>query len=360
MLENEYINDVLYKERKLSKNMSRGILAVNSKGNITLCTAKTPGHGNCNHLIHMQSNETENQFYERVDKVNQVLAAVEEPLSEYRRINSTKQALLPDFDRLEISKEFVDENHDILAKHPNSAIRALVAHYGYNLEELSNDSANHVRRTMARDGHYTDKFLHDTDTYTREEAIKYLKRSGELDKNEIRNLREKSKERKNIKDSVWKFNSLVDNLYSINRLSDENFNKLRNVSDMGSEIMHEINNNKDKTEFMNKTTSFYNMLRYSENITPQEKAHIRDNCIATLKTYIETCKSNYKGEYYSYNEECPRAVYSLYVQGHSYLDNEKRYKIYNDIPEEYLNILKSEDYMIGNGRYDFVEAPKQN
>lgn len=340
--------------------MARGVLAVNSKGNITLCTAKNPGYGNCNHLIHKQPDETDNQFYERVDKVNEVLAAVEEPLSEYRRINSTKQALLPDFDRLEISKEFVDENHDILAKHPNSVIRALVAHYGYNLEELSNDSANHVRRTMARDGHYTDKFLHDTDTYTREEAIKYLKRSGKLDKNEIRNLREKSKERKNIKDSVWKFNSLVDNLYSINRLSDENFNKLRNVSDMGSEIMHEINNNKDKTEFMNKTTSFYNMLRYSENITPQEKAHIRDNCIATLKTYIETCKSNYKGEYYSYNEECPRAVYSLYVQGHSYLDNEKRYKIYNDIPEEYLNILKSEDYMIRNSRYDFVEAPKQN
>lgn len=340
--------------------MAKGILAVNSKGNITLCTAQNPGHGNCNHLIHKQPDETYNQFYERVDKVNEVLAAVEEPLSEYRNINSTKMLNLPDFDRLEISKEFVDENHDILAKHPNSAIRALVAHYGYNLEELSNDSANHVRRTMARDGHYTDKFLHDTDTYTREEAIKYLKRSGKLDKNEIRNLREKSKERKNIKDSVWKFNSLLDNLYSIDRLSDENFNKLRNVSDMGSEIMHEINNNKDKTEFMNKTTSFYNMLRYSENITPQEKAHIRDNCIATLKTYIETCKSNYKGEYYSYNEECPRAVYSLYVQGHDYLDNEERYKIYNDIPEEYLNILKSEDYMIRNGRYDFVEAPKQN
>lgn len=340
--------------------MARGILAVNSKGNITLCTAQNPGHGNCNHLIHKQPDETDNQFYERVDKVNEVLAAVEEPLSEYRNINSTKMLNLPDFDRLEIPKEFVDENHDILAKHPNSAIRALVAHYGYNLEELSNDSANHVRRTMARDGHYTDKFLYDTDTYTREEAIKYLKRSGKLDKNEIRNLREKSKERKNIKDSVWKFNSLVDNLHSINRLSDENFNKLRNVSDMGSEIMHEINNNKDKTEFMNKTTSFYNMLRYSENVTPQEKAHIRDNCIATLKTYTETCKSNYKGEYYSYNEEFPRAVYSLYVQGHSYLDNEERYKIYNDIPEEYLNILKSEDYMIRNGRYDFVEAPKQN
>lgn len=341
--------------------MARGVLAVNSKGNITLCTAQNPGHGNCNHLIHKRPDETDNQFYERVDKVNEVLAAVEEPLSEYRNINSTKMLNIPDFDRLEISKEFVDENHDILAKHPNSAIRALVAHYGHNLEELSNDSANHVRRTMARDGHYTDKFLHDTDTYTREEAIKYLKRSGKLNKDEIRNLREKSKERKNIKDSVWKFNSLVDNLHSINRLSDENFNKLRNISDMGSEIMHEINNNKDKTEFMNKTTSFYNTLRYSENITPQEKAHIRDNCIATLKTYTETCKSNYKGEYYSYNEECPRAVYSLYVQGHDYLDNnEKRYKIYNDIPEEYLNILKSEDHIIRNGGYDFVEAPKQN
>lgn len=309
----------------------------------------------------MQPNETENQFYERVDKVNQVLAAVEEPLSEYRRINSTKQALLPDFDRLEISKEFVDENHDILAKHSNSAVRALVAHYGHNLEELSNDSANHVRRVMARDGYYTDKFLKDTDLYTREEAIKYLKRNGKLDRSEIRNLREKSKERKNIKDSVWKFNSFVDSLYSDNGLSDENFNKLRNISDMGSEIMHEINSNKDKTKFMNKTTSFYNTLRYNENITPQEKAHIRDNCIATLKTYTETCKSNYKGECYSYNEECPRAVYSLYVKKRVYLDNnEKRYKIYNDIPEEYLNILKSEDYIIRNGGYDFIEAPKQN
>lgn len=309
----------------------------------------------------MQPNETENQFYERVDKVNQVLAAVEEPLSEYRRINSTKQALLPDFDRLEISKEFVDENHDILAKHSNSAVRAPVAHYRHNLEELSNDSANHVRRVMARDGYYTDKFLKDTDPYTREEAIKYLKRSGKLDKNEIRNLKEKSKERKNIKDSVWKFNSFVDSLYSDNGLSDENFNKLRNISDMGSEIMHEINSNKDKTKFMNKTTSFYNMLRYNENITPQEKAHIRDNCIATLKTYTETCKSNYKGEYYSYNEECPRAVYSLYVKKRVYLDNnEKLYKIYNDIPEEYLDILKSEDHIIRNGGYDFIEAPKQN
>lgn len=299
--------------------------------------------------------------FTRVDKVNQVLAAVEEPLSEYRRINSTKQALLPDFDRLEISKEFVDENHDILAKHSNSAVRALVAHYGHNLEELSNDSANHVRRVMARDGYYTDKFLKDTDLYTREEAIKYLKRNGKLDRSEIRNLREKSKERKNIKDSVWKFNSFVDSLYSDNGLSDENFNKLRNISDMGSEIMHEINSNKDKTKFMNKTTSFYNTLRYNENITPQEKAHIRDNCIATLKTYTETCKSNYKGECYSYNEECPHAVYSLYVKKHVYLDNnEKRYKIYNDIPEEYLDILKSEDHIIRNGGYDFIEAPKQN
>lgn len=47
---------------------------------------------------------------------------------------------LPDFDKLEIPKEFVDENHNILAKHSNAAIRALVAHYGYNLEELSNDT----------------------------------------------------------------------------------------------------------------------------------------------------------------------------------------------------------------------------
>lgn len=343
---------------KLNKNMARGILAVNSKGNITLCTAKTPGHGNCNHLIHMQPNETENQFYERVDKVNQVLAAVEEPLSEYRRINSTKQALLPDFDRLEISKEFVDENHDILAKHSNSAVRVLVAHYGHNLEELSNDSANHVRRVMARDGYYTDKFLKDTDPYTREEAIKYLKRSGKLDKSEIKNLREKSNERKNLKNLTWRFEQLVDSLHPIDGISNKDFNELCNISDMGSEIMHEINNSKDKTAFMNKTAAFYITLRHNESVTPQEKARIRDNCIATLKVYRETCKSTYKSEFYSYDEECTHSIYSLYVQRYYYLDNKKRYRIYKDISEEYLNILKSEDYIIRNGGYDFVETPK--
>lgn len=345
--------------------MARGILAVNSKGNITLCTAKTPGHGNCNHLIHMQPNETENQFYERVDKVNQVLAAVEEPLSEYRRINSTKQALLPDFDKLEISKEFVDENHDILAKHSNSAVRALVAHYGHNLEELSNDSANHVRRVMARDGYYTNKFLKDTDPYTREEAIKYLKRSGKLDKNEIRNLREKSNERKNLKNLTWRFSQLTNHMYSASGLSDEEFNEFCDISDRGSEIMSEINNNADKTSFMHDSITSYNALHLylRRDATPQEKARIRDNSIATLKTYRETCNRRYAGstDRFSYDEESVRAIDTLYLKGYDYLDDgEKQYKIYNDIPEEYLNILKSEDYIIRNGGYDFVEAPKQN
>lgn len=345
--------------------MTRGVLAVNSKGNITLCTAQTPGHGNCNHLIHMQPNETENQFYERADKVNQVLAAVEEPLSEYRRINSTKQALLPDFDRLEISKEFVDENHDILAKHPNSAVRALVAHYGHNLEELSNDSANHVRRVMARDGCYTDKFLKDTDIYTREEAIKYLKRSGKLNKDEIKNLREKSNERKNVKDLAWKFGRLTNHIFSTNFTSSEEFNEFCDISDRGSEIMSEINNSADKTDFMHDSITSYNALYMHPrgDSTSQEKARIRDNSIATLKTYRETCNKRYAGssDRFSYHEESVRAVYSLYVQGYDYLDNnEKRYKIYNDISEEYLNILKSEDYIIRNGGYNFVEAPKQN
>lgn len=304
-----------------------------------------------------------NQFYERADKVNQVLAAVEEPLSEYKRISSIVRMKLPDFDKLEIPKEFVDENHDILAKHSNAAIRALVAHCGYNLEELSNDPANHVRRVMARDGYYTDKFLKDTDTYTREEAIKYLKRSGQLNRKEIRNLREKNNERKNLKDLAWRFGQLKRNMYSRNGLSDEEFNELCDISDRGSEIMYEINNNADKTGFMHDSVTSYNALYTRENVTPQEKAHIRDNCIATLKTYRETCNRRYAGgsDRFSYNEESFHAIDVLYIQGYDYLDNdEKRYRIYNDIPEEYLNIIKSEDDVIKNGGYDFVEAPKQN
>lgn len=129
--------------------------------------------------------------------------------------------------------------------------------------------------------------------------------------------------------------------------------------------MHEINNNKDKTKFMHDSTTSYNALYLylRRNSTPQEKARIRDNGIATLKTYRETCDRRYAGgrECFSYDRECSHSIYSLYVKGYDYLDNnEKRYRIYNDIPEEYLNILKSEDNTIRNGGYDFVEAPKQN
>lgn len=273
--------------------------------------------------------------------------------------------MLPDFDRLEISKEFVDENHDILAKHSNSAVRALVAHYGHNLEELSNDSANHVRRVMARDGYYTDKFLKDTDPYTREEAIKYLKRSGKLDKDEIKNLREKSNERKNLKGLTWRFGQLTRSMYSAGGLSNEGFNEFCDISDRGSEIMSEINNNADKTSFMHDSITSYNALYLylRRDATPQEKARIRDNSIATLKTYRETCNKKYAGstDRLSYDAESLLAIDALYVKGYDYLDNnEKRFRIYNDIPEEYLNILKSKDHIIRNGGYDFIEAPKQN
>ena len=32
--------------------MSKGIKALNNRGEITLCTAKNQGTGNCNHVLH--------------------------------------------------------------------------------------------------------------------------------------------------------------------------------------------------------------------------------------------------------------------------------------------------------------------
>ena len=35
------------------------VKALNRNGEITWCTAKTPGHGNCNHVLHQTGDMTE-------------------------------------------------------------------------------------------------------------------------------------------------------------------------------------------------------------------------------------------------------------------------------------------------------------
>ena len=61
--------------------MSKGIKALNNRGEITLCTAKNPGTGNCNHVLHQFEGMSDSEFQSQVDSYNEKLAKAEEYLS---------------------------------------------------------------------------------------------------------------------------------------------------------------------------------------------------------------------------------------------------------------------------------------
>ena len=61
--------------------MSKGIKALNNRGEITLCTAKNPGTGNCNHVLHQFEGMSDSEFQSQVDSYNEKLVKAEDYLS---------------------------------------------------------------------------------------------------------------------------------------------------------------------------------------------------------------------------------------------------------------------------------------
>ena len=61
--------------------MTKGIKALNNRGEITLCTAKNPGTGNCNHVLHQFEGMSDSEFQSQVDSYNEKLAKAEDYLS---------------------------------------------------------------------------------------------------------------------------------------------------------------------------------------------------------------------------------------------------------------------------------------
>ena len=49
------------------------VKALNNKGELTWCTAKVPGNGNCNHVLHQLDGMTDEQFQQEVDNYNETL-----------------------------------------------------------------------------------------------------------------------------------------------------------------------------------------------------------------------------------------------------------------------------------------------
>ena len=67
------------------------VKALNRNGEITWCTAKIPGHGNCTHVLHQGARMTNGEFQECVDEYNERMMAKLNSKNEQNRIECAEQ-----------------------------------------------------------------------------------------------------------------------------------------------------------------------------------------------------------------------------------------------------------------------------
>ena len=67
------------------------VKALNRNGEITWCTAKIPGHGNCTHVLHQGARMTDGEFQECVDEYNERMLQKLNSSDENNRIECAKQ-----------------------------------------------------------------------------------------------------------------------------------------------------------------------------------------------------------------------------------------------------------------------------
>lgn len=135
--------------------MSR-VKALNRNGEVTWCTAKTPGSGNCNHVLHQIDGMTENEFQKRVDEYSETM---------------TKK-LYSDYGSGRLECAEAGYGLDILANDKSPAVRAAVARHGDQLDKLSDDPDEFVRAIVAMHGKHLDKLIKDTSPLVRKAVAK--------------------------------------------------------------------------------------------------------------------------------------------------------------------------------------------
>lgn len=143
------------------------VKALNTNGEVTWCTAKVPGHGNCNHIFHQTEGISDKRFQQEVDEYNEKMAKL---------LNSDFW-----FDRLECARR--GYGLDKLVHDEDSEVRAEVAKQGYGHDILVNDPDKYVRGEVASQGSYLDILTHDKDEMVRYLAEEKLKELEESKKN---------------------------------------------------------------------------------------------------------------------------------------------------------------------------------
>lgn len=134
------------------------VKALNRNGEITWCTAKVPGHGNCNHVFHKTKDVSDEQFQQEVDNYNEKMT---------RLVHSGNVKW-----RLEAALAGYGLERLVYDKNPE--VRAAVASQGYGLDKLINDPSPLVRRAVAKQDYGLEILKDDLSSIVRNCAIKRL------------------------------------------------------------------------------------------------------------------------------------------------------------------------------------------
>ena len=127
------------------------VKALNRNGEITWCTAKVPGHGNCNHVFHKTKDVSDEQFQQEVDNYNEKMT---------RLVHSGNVKW-----RLEAALAGYGLERLVYDKNPE--VRAAVASQGYGLDKLINDKHPFVRIHVAKQNYGLDKLINDENAAVR-------------------------------------------------------------------------------------------------------------------------------------------------------------------------------------------------
>ena len=132
------------------------VKALNRNGEITWCTAETPGHGNCNHVIHQTGGMTEREFQKQIDQYNETMTKKAHSDCEYDRVECAESGY----------------GLDVLVDDESPEVRAAVARNGYQLDKLADDPDDTVRVMVAMQGEHLDKLIDDSSPLVRRAVAK--------------------------------------------------------------------------------------------------------------------------------------------------------------------------------------------
>ena len=144
------------------------VKALNTNGEITWCTAKVPGHGNCNHIFHQTEGISDKRFQQEVDEYNEKMTKLLNSDFWFNRLECARRGygldkLVHDEDgevRAEVARQ--GYGHDILVHDENDRVRfGIVLNTDKYDDILVNDESDLVRAEIAKHGHHLDKLIND-------------------------------------------------------------------------------------------------------------------------------------------------------------------------------------------------------